>query len=126
MRKPLSEAAEELLAGNGWDSPNKVGKGERTCFWSNGNCGQWGWVNATKWTFISNPVTKQEKYFTGEPNRQTALPLDGACMEGSSQKQTAAHLHAGQLIGRTCMHCIDTVGNRVRVLGSVNLNHKPS
>lgn len=54
-----------MLKGNGWDSPNKVGKGERTCFWSNGNCGQWGWVNGTKWTFISNPVNKQERYFTG-------------------------------------------------------------
>lgn len=72
VRKPLTQAAEELLQGNGWDSPNKVGQGDRTCFWSNGNCGQWGWVNATKWTFISNPVSKQEKHFTGAGDARRA------------------------------------------------------
>lgn len=71
VRKPLTAAAEDLLKGGGWDSPNTVGKGERTCFWSNGNCGQWGWVNGTKWTFISNPVNKQERYFTGACRAQS-------------------------------------------------------
>jgi hypothetical protein len=58
VEKPLSEAAEELFgkAGGGWDASVSPGWGVRACAGMN-NCGQYGWVDGKKWTFISTEQT---------------------------------------------------------------------
>lgn len=55
VEKPLKAAAAELLStagGGGWESSAKLGSGVRPCMWAQ-NCGQYGWVDGKKWTFIS-------------------------------------------------------------------------
>ncbi|KAI8473554.1 MAG: hypothetical protein J3K34DRAFT_499330 [Monoraphidium minutum] len=59
VEKPLASAAAELLAGagGGWENSVKPGGGSRACAGQN-NCGQYGWVDGKKWTFISEPLGK--------------------------------------------------------------------
>lgn len=67
VQKPLKEAVKELLTDSGstgWSSPYRVGVGQRNCF--QGPCGQWGWVNASRWEFIVNPFTPKSTYVTGK------------------------------------------------------------
>lgn len=55
VQKPLPEAAKALLgAASGWN--NSVVQ-KAPVGWCKGNprCGQWGWINATRWSFISAP-----------------------------------------------------------------------
>eukprot|EP00878_Enallax_costatus_P031895 GHUV01034957.1.p1 GENE.GHUV01034957.1~~GHUV01034957.1.p1 ORF type:complete len:451 (+),score=92.49 GHUV01034957.1:442-1794(+) len=80
VRKPLPEAVEMLLGNGGWHSANKIAAGTRPCF--NGSacqaqCGQWGWVNGTKWEFISKPVKgdPEDSFYTGA-NSQPELCAD--------------------------------------------------
>ncbi|GBF90838.1 beta-mannosidase [Raphidocelis subcapitata] len=58
VEKPLPEAAAELFsaAGAGWEGSAQPGNGVRACMGMN-NCGQYGWVDGKKWTFISTEMT---------------------------------------------------------------------
>lgn len=63
VEKPLKEAAAELLAAadGGWANSVGPGGGTRSCM-GQWNCGQYGWVDGKKWTFISAPLKEDLNY----------------------------------------------------------------
>lgn len=64
VEKPLSEAASELLsgAGGGWANSVKPGGGGRACAGMS-NCGQYGWVDGKKWTFVSEALAAPNEVY---------------------------------------------------------------
>ena len=67
VEKPLKQAAAELLAAAGgaaaagWEGSAKPGAGVRPCMWET-NCGQYGWVDGKKWSFISTKLKPDLNY----------------------------------------------------------------
>jgi hypothetical protein len=56
VERPLSEAAAELLGrAGGWEGGVSPARGVRACA-GMGDCGQYGWVDGKKWTFISTEM----------------------------------------------------------------------
>jgi len=62
VEKPLKEAAAELLGvAGGWEGVVKPAEGVRACA-GLGNCGQYGWVDGKKWSFISTEMKPDLNY----------------------------------------------------------------
>ena len=65
--EPLHEAAANILKqAPGWNNSIPT-PGRRNWCKGNWNCGQWGWVNNTKWEFVSAPLTPTNKTYGGYP-----------------------------------------------------------
>jgi hypothetical protein len=65
--EPIQEAAANLLGkAPGWNNSIPL-PGRKNWCKGNWNCGQWGWVNGSKWEFVSVPLTPTNKSYAGYP-----------------------------------------------------------